>query len=65
MAESAKESKLVSLFNTLKEQDKDIIIELSESLVKRSKNETNKACNTIRSNKSSVRVDEKATASGL
>ena len=45
MAKDASKSKLEVLFSTLKEQDKDIIIELSESLVKRSKDEINKAGN--------------------
>jgi len=38
MAENEKNSKLLALFNTLEERDKDIVISMSESLIERCKN---------------------------
>jgi len=35
--ENAKKAKILALFNTLEENDKDIVIAMTESLVKRSK----------------------------
>jgi hypothetical protein len=35
MIENAKTSKLLAMFNTLQEADKDLVIEMSESLVQR------------------------------
>jgi hypothetical protein len=37
MQENAKKSKMLALFNTLGEHDKDIVIAMTESLVERSK----------------------------
>jgi len=37
MQENAKKAKILALFNTLEENDKDIVIAMTESLVKRSK----------------------------
>ena len=39
MAENVKKSRLLSLFNTLEERDKDIVISMSESLVERCRND--------------------------
>jgi hypothetical protein len=36
--ENAKNSKLLALFNTLEERDKDIVLTMSKSLVERYKN---------------------------
>lgn len=48
MPESARSSKLLSLFNKLDEQDKDIVIALSESLVTKHKsNMTESINNTV------------------
>ena len=44
MVEDTKKSKLIKLFNTLKEDDRDIVIKIAESLVERCKcGMTNKA----------------------
>ena len=45
MPESAKISKLLSLFNKLDEQDKDIVIAMSESLVTKHKHDMAKNIN--------------------
>jgi len=37
MQENAKKAKILALFNTLEENDKDIVIAMTESLVERSK----------------------------
>ena len=37
MIEDAKKSKLIVLFNTLKEDDKDIVLTMAESLAKKCK----------------------------
>jgi len=42
MAESVKKSRLLALFSTLEERDKDIVISMSESLVERCKNNLTK-----------------------
>jgi len=41
-AENVKNSKLLALFSTLEEKDKDIVISMSESLVERYKNNLTK-----------------------
>ena len=41
MVENAKQSVLLALFNNLDELDKDAVIQLSESLVAKHKNNTN------------------------
>jgi hypothetical protein len=47
MQESVKESKMLALFNKLAENDKDIVIAMTESLVERSKdNNTTDMTNT-------------------
>jgi hypothetical protein len=43
MAENAKVSKLVSIFNTLSDDEKDIVITMGESLKEKTGNEKNKA----------------------
>ena len=43
MPENAKNSKLTALFNALKEDDKDIVISMTESLVEKCKNATRSA----------------------
>jgi len=42
MAENIKKSRLLVLFSTLEERDKDIVISMSESLVKRCRNDLTK-----------------------
>ena len=37
MAENAKKTRLLALFSTLKERDKDIVIAMTEQLVEKSK----------------------------
>ena len=46
MVETGKNLELKTFFNTLEEQDKDIVITLAESLVKKNNNMTNKVSNT-------------------
>jgi len=41
MVENAKQSILLALFNKLDDHDKDTVIQLSESLVTKHKNDTN------------------------
>jgi hypothetical protein len=42
LAENVKNSRLLALFSTLEERDKDIVISMSESLVERCKNNLTK-----------------------
>ena len=44
---NAKESKMVALFNTLEENDKDIVIAMMESLVERNKDTNTTNMTTI------------------
>ena len=63
MAEKAKKSNLLALFNTLEEDDKDIITVMAESLTEKCKNTTNKAGNIAR--KQSTAFVDKKTVGGL
>jgi len=48
LVENVKNIKLLALFSLLKERDKDIVIDMSESLVKRCKNDKTKMiCNFV------------------
>ena len=51
MAENVKNLKLLALFNTLEEGDKDIVISMSESLVARCKNNLSKINTDFSTNK--------------
>jgi hypothetical protein len=51
MVENVKNSKLLALFNTLEERDKDIVISMSESLVARCKNNLSKINTDFSTNK--------------
>ena len=47
MAENAKNSKLTALFNALNENDKDIVISMTESLVENCKTNTARNVNNV------------------
>jgi len=51
MIDDAKKSKLLALFNSLKDDDKDIIISMAESLIEK--------CNINMTNNVSINTDER------
>jgi len=51
MAKNVKNSRLLALFSTLEERDKDIVISMSESLVERCRNDLTKMIPDFPANK--------------
>ncbi|MCL2154617.1 MAG: hypothetical protein FWH53_03015 [Leptospirales bacterium] len=58
MKGNSKKSKLLALFNTLEEDDKDVVIAMSESLAEKCKNNMTKIAGNIvkRKNKTKHRI---------
>jgi hypothetical protein len=51
LVENVRNSKLLALFNTLEERDKDLVINFAESLVERYKNNMTKFIRSITADK--------------